>query len=162
MLDDAFVFSSGQLITVSAASNYPNTGFGTAGAGVFDLGAVVPSPGGAGGYGARGVLGGSLSTYLLSVYVFQIFQGPANAGLTVFLQDSADNINWFNTDLGDYLLEPLSVLTIPGARLIQTQLPSISGSVNPPGPLQRYIRMYYSVTNGPFTAGAVNANVDVL
>jgi len=163
MTDDLLIFSSNQLITVSAASNYAGTGAGSAGAGVLDTGLLVPSPGGSGGFGQKGQFGGSPIRFMLSVIVAQLFTGPVNATLQVFLQDSADNFNWANTNLNDVTPEPLTVLQMVGVNLLQGDLPGIGGSTSIALPiLRQYIRVYYLVANGPFTAGAVNARLDVM
>ena len=163
MLDDAFIFSNNQLITVSAASNYPGCGFGTAGAGVFDTGTLYTSPGGSGGYGQSGVFGGAVTKFTLTVSIAQIFAGPANATLLVLVQDSADNVNWLPTDLSEITPDILTTLQAPGAILCQGVLPAFGGSLAVALPLLRqYLRIFYQVANGPFTAGAVNARVDMM
>ena len=159
-MDDTLVFSSNQLITVSAASNYPGTQGPSAG--VYDTIGVVPSPGGSGGFGQVGVLAGSPIKFTIVCSLAQIFQGPANATLLVQVQDSPDNVNWSVTDMTEVLAENLAALQIPGQILITSVIPAIGGSTNPPGPVQRYIRIFYVVANGPFTAGAVNARIDMM
>lgn len=163
MTDDLMIFSSNQLITVSAASNYPGTGAGSAGAGVLDTGLLVPSAGGSGGFGQSGNFGGSPIRFILNVSVAQLFTGPANATIQVFLQDSADNLAWANTNLSDITADPLSVLQVIGANLLQGDLPGLGGSTAIALPiLRQYIRVFYTVANGPFTGGAVNARLDVM
>ena len=163
MTDDLMIFSNMQLITVSAASNYAGTGGGSAGPGVLDTGLLVPSPGGSGGFGQQGAFGGSPIKFILGVTVAQVFQGPANATLLVLVQDSADNVNWANTDMSEVTADPLSTLQVPGAFLTQSVLPAIGGSLAIPLPvLRQYLRIFYTVANGPFTAGAVNARIDVM
>ena len=163
MLDDAFVFSANQAITVSAASNYAGTGFGTAGAGVFDTGAPYTSPGGSGGYGSVGVFGGAVKKFSLIVSVGVPFIGPAGGTIYIGLQDSALNTtDWAYTDVGDFLAENLASLQIPGQILINQPMPSTGGSINPPNILRQFLRMYYTIAGGPFTAGTLNARVDMM
>jgi hypothetical protein len=162
MTDDLTIFSQNQLITVSAASNYAGTGAGSAGAGVLDTGLLVPSPGGSGGFGQQGVFGGSPQRFILSVSVAQLFLGPVNATLQVFLQDSADNVNWANTNLSDILAENLTTLQILGQNILQGDIPGIGGSTQTGTILRQYLRMFYLVAGGPFTGGAVNARIDVM
>ena len=164
MLDDAFIFSNNQAITISAASNYAGTGFGSAGAGVFDTGTLVPSPPGTQAqYGGIGVFGGAVTKFTLIVTVGIPFVGPVGSTLYVGLQDSALNTtDWLYTDITDYLVENLASLQIPGQVIISQPLPAIGGSTNPPGALRQYLRMYYTVAGGPFTAGTLNARVDIM
>ena len=163
MTDDLMIFSQNQLITVSAASNYPGTGAGSAGPGVLDTGLLIPSPGGSGGFGQQGAFGGSPIKFTLTVSVGVMFQGPANAMLSVGLQDSADNASWATTNVSDFLAETLSVLQNPGQIILQMPLPGIGGSTNALlAILRQYLRMLYTVTNGPFTAGTINARLDVM
>ena len=160
MLDDNLVFSQIQPITVSAPSNYPGTGGPSPG--VFDTIGVVPSPGGSGGFGQMGVVAASPIKFTITASIAQIFQGPVNATLLVQVQDSPDNVNWSVTDMTEVLAENLAALQIPGQIIITSVIPAIGGSTNPPGVVQRYIRIFYVVANGPFTAGAVNARIDMM
>ena len=163
MTDDLMIFSQNQLITVSAASNYPGTGAGSAGPGVLDTGLLIPSPGGSGGFGQQGAFGGSPIKFTLSVTVAQIFLGPANATLLVLVQDSADNVNWLSTDLSEINPDILTTLQVPGAILSQAVLSAMGGSLAIALPyLRQYIRIFYQVANGPFTGGAVNARIDTM
>ena len=163
MLDDAFIFSNNQAITVSAASNYPGTGFGSAGAGVFDTGSLYTSPGGSGGYGQNGMFGGAVKKFTLFVSVGVPFVGPAGATILVFMQDSADNVNWATTDLGNTVASVLAQLQVPGASLLQGDLPGLGGSTAIAIPiLRQYLRVFYTVAGGPFTLGTVNARVDLM
>ena len=162
MRDDLGVFSLNQAITVSAASNYAGTGAGSAGAGVLDCGLLVASFGGSGGFGQNGIFGGSPIRFILNVSVGQIFAGPADATLQVYLQDSADNSSWANTNLGTQVALTLSTLQIPGQTLLNGDLPGIGGSTNPPVGLRQFLRIWYAVTGGPFTGGTVNADLDVM
>jgi len=162
MIDDPTTFSLNQLITVSTTSNYAGCGFGSAGAGVLDLGPLVPSPGGAGGYGYGGALGDIIWRWPLKVVVSQIFAGPAGATLAIDLQDSPDNLTYNITQLGTTPMITIATgLGTLGQRIIDAPLPRISGSTNPPIPLGRYLRILYVVTGGPFTAGAINAFLDI-
>lgn len=156
MREDLMIFSSGQPITVSAASNYVGTGQGSAGAGVLDTGPLFVSPAAAGGYGSQGVFGGSIHRFILNVSVVQLFQG-AGASLQVFLQDSADNVNWANTNVSMIAAYAVAVLA-PGKPLLSMDLPGLGNS----GILRQFLKVWYAVTGGPFTAGTVNAGIDVL
>jgi hypothetical protein len=163
MRDTAQIFSDNQPITVSTVSNYAGTGFGSAGPGVLDTGALFTSPGGSGGFGQQGVFGGSPIKFILTVSVAQVFAGPAGATLLVLVQDSADNVNWNATDLSEVNPDILTTLQFPGAILLQGVLPSMGGSTNIPLPiLRQFLRISYVVTLGPFTAGNVNAGLDVM
>ena len=162
MTDDLMIFSNNQPITVTAVSNYAGCGGGSAGAGVLDTAGIIPSSG-TGGYGYNGAVGGSPIKFTLTVSVGVMFQGPANAMLSVGLQDSADNASWATTNISDFLAEPLSVLQNPGQIILQMPLPGIGGSTNALlAILRQYLRMLYTVTNGPFTAGTINARLDVM
>jgi hypothetical protein len=163
MTDDLTIFSNNQLITVSAASNYAGTGAGSAGAGVLDCGLLTPSPGGSGGFGSNAIFGGSPQRFILTISVSQVFAGPVGSTLLCALQDSADNVTFNTTNLGMIIAANLTLLQIPGQTLLQGDLPPMGGSTLAGIDLLRqYLRTFYTVGGGPFTAGALRAQIDVL
>ena len=147
MQDALTVFSQGQAITVSAASNYAGTGAGSFSAGVLDT-------------GGEGSIGDVVKKFPLVVTVGVPFAGPVGSTLVVFAQESNDGVTWTNTDLGNSAANTLALgsLFSAGALLLKGVLP-ISGA-GPSGKLGRYLRVYYTVSGGPFTAGTINAWLD--
>lgn len=82
----------------------------------------------------------------LFVNVSTTFVG-AGASLTVTLQDSADNVTFADiAGVGGVI--PVANLT--AGKAFQVGLPI---------PTRRYTRVNYTVTTGPFTAGAVSAHL---
>jgi hypothetical protein len=144
MIDDLTIFSMNQAITSSAASNYAGTGGGSAGAGILDTAGL-------------GSLGLAVTKFILFIAVGIPFTGPVGSTLTVVLQDSPDGITFATTDLGNTITQPLISLIIPGIPLLAGPLPIVGGGTNPPNFLDRFLRCYYTVGGGPFTAGTVNA-----
>ena len=150
--DDSLVFSDAQAITVSVASNNPRTGFGSAGAGVLDTG------------GANSI-GDQVKKSILKVTVGVPFVGPVGSTLSVFLQESNDNVTWVNSDLGNAFVNSLTMLQQAGFSLLDGVLPrsgnSLAGVLGPAGRLGQYLRVYYTVVGGPLTAGTINAWIEV-
>ena len=161
MREDLMIFSSGQAIIVTAASNYAGTGGGGAGAGILDTGVLFQSFSASGGYGSQGVFGGSPHRFILNVSVGQMFIGPVAATLQVFLQDSADAVNWANTNVSDVLAETTAIM-LPGVSILSMDIPGLGGSQLGSQVLRQFLRVLYVVANGPFTGGTVNAGIDVL
>jgi hypothetical protein len=151
MMDDSAMFSVNQAITVSAASNYAGCGFGVAGPGVYDT-------------GAEGSLGQAVKKFIFRATVGIPFVGPANATLVFSLQGGNDLIAWAILNIGDYYPFTLPTLQIPGQILCDSPLANIGGALSattPPRLMPRYMRINYWVANGPFTAGTVNAGLDM-
>ena len=150
--DDSLVFSDAQAITVSVASNNPRTGFGSFAAGVLDTG------------GANSI-GDQVKKSILKVTVGVPFVGPVGSTLSVFLQESNDNVTWVNSDLGNAFVNSLTMLQQAGFSLLDGVLPrsgnSLAGVLGPAGRLGQYLRVYYTVGGGPFTAGTINAWIEV-
>jgi hypothetical protein len=150
--DDSLVFSDNQAITISAASNNPRTGFGSFAAGVLDT-------------GGPNSIGDQVKKSILKVTVGVPFVGPAGSTLTAFLQESSDGTTWFNTDLGNSIVNSLAMLQQAGIVLLDGVLPrsgnSPATSISPIGRLGQYLRCFYTVGGGPFTAGTLNAWIEV-
>jgi hypothetical protein len=174
-LDYFLMYSVAQAITVSARSNNP---------------AIGPTISGVTYPGVIDFVGGSTNIFygstpdpaqgphkmLLKVAVVTTFAGPANATLMFDLDESADAINWVHSPIGSNYAIPLTQL-VAGQFLFWGNLPfqgsgAIAGTttpalpiVPPPGgvtPLARYTSVYYTVANGPFTAGAIQAWLEPL
>ena len=131
ILDAKLIFSDGQAITSTAPSEN-----------VLDLGADAGAdinP------GAPNMNPGAGTPVYLIVEVEEAFQASGDATLTVALQDSGDNSSYADViktkDIGKAELTA-------GKKVLQVPLPN---------ELRRYIRCNYTVTNGPMTAGKINA-----
>jgi hypothetical protein len=106
------------------------------------------------------IMGGAHIAFLKAVVSTQ-FVG-AGATLGVDLDEAPDGATWAHTVLGNYPPGiPVQYLT-PGAVLLWAALPLYGGSILPIQPLLRWLSVYYTVVGGPFTAGAVNAWLDVV
>lgn len=145
-LGDAItVFSEAQAITVSTASNYAGTGAGSFAAGVLDT-------------GGEDSLSEAVKKFPLVVSVGVPFAGPLGATLTVALQESNDGTTWTASELNNGLAQTLTQLQMAGFLILKGPLP-ISGN-GPTGKLGRFLRVFFTVTGGPFTAGTINAKLD--
>jgi len=144
------VFSFGQEITFSAASNYPGTGGGSFAAGVLDT-------------GGSDAISEAVTKFPLVISVGVPFQGPVGSTILAYLQESNDGVNWFTSDLSDVNANTLTQLQQPGYILLKGPIPIVGIGVVPgqvTGKLGRYLRCYYQVSGGPFTAGTLNAWLD--
>jgi hypothetical protein len=149
MTDFYNLFSDQQAITVSAASNATGNG------GVIDL--LGSSTDVFFGATLQPNEGGNMLYLKVSVGSTQ-FVG-AGATLTCELQESPDKSTWANTIIGSAVAVPVAQL-LPGQILLWAPLPFFGGSILPPQRLLRYLRMWYIVTGGPFTAGTINAQIE--
>ncbi len=145
MRDDATVFSDNQAITVSAASNNPRTGFGSFAAGVLDT-------------GGEDALSEAVKKFPMVVSVGIPFAGPVGSTLTAALQESNDGTTWVNSELNNGVAQTFTMLQQAGLLILKGSIP-ISGN-GPTGKLGRYLRVYYTVGGGPFTAGTIHAWID--
>lgn len=78
--------------------------------------------------------------------VTEAFAASGAATLNIGIQDSADNSTY-----GDLV----STRAIPKTELLKGKSFAID---LPEGKHKRYLRLYYTVTNGPFTAGKITAH----
>ena len=145
MRDDFGIFSNGQAITVSAASNYPGTGFGSFAAGVMDC-------------AGPGAISEAVTKFPLAVSIGIPFQGPVGSTLFVYLQESNDGVTWVNSDLQTGVVQTLTILQQPGFLILKGPIPISGSAAN--GKIGQYNRVYYLVGGGPFTAGTINAWLD--
>jgi len=150
MTDFYLYYSDAQAITASAVSNAPQNGgvidfFGVS----TDIWAIInaqPSE--------------TPHKIYLKVCVGAVGFVGAGATLAVAMQDAPDGVTYANTIL--QTTQPIpAVNLLPGTVLLWAPLPFFSGSVLPPNKMYRFTRMAYTVAGGPFTAGTVNALLDV-
>jgi hypothetical protein len=137
MLDDKMIFSFDQAITVSAASNYASTG------GVIDTVAM-------------GAMSDMVKRAFVAMSIKETFTGPAGSTLDIVLQDSPDGTVWTDT----WIQVNAALASLVAGIGISHPLPIYAGSY-PPIKLNRFLRMNYTVTLGPFTAGKLSVVLDV-
>jgi hypothetical protein len=149
MMNDASLqLSVAQAITATAASTYI---YDITGAGA---GNAPPLRWGNSAVFGADISGADQSGLDLYFSVATSFLG-AGATLQVQLQAAPDNGSnqpgtWITVD---------STGPLTPAQLVAGYLQKLKLQPLPPGALARFYRLYYPVTNGPFTAGIVNAGI---
>jgi hypothetical protein len=150
MRDNDMIFSDNQAITVAAYSTN-----------VIDIIGASSNVFG----GADSGIASAVKKFILVVSVGSVSFAsatPTTTFLRPIFQDSDDGVTYYNVlyDVRGTTLTIASGGLLAGVELIKMPLP-INGMDSPIGvPLRRFLRMSYSVGNGPFTAGNINAYLD--
>ena len=84
------------------------------------------------------------------INIQQAFTAAGAATLNVQIQSSVDNVTW--STLAESSAMPVASLTL-GRQVLRIKLPADEPALT--AGIGRYLRLYYVVSTGPFTAGQV-------
>ena len=88
----------------------------------------------------------------VDIVIQQTFTAAGNATLNVQIQSSVDNVTW--SPLVESSPIPVANL-LQGRKILRMELPADQPTLT--AGIGRYLRLYYIVATGPFTAGQVMA-----